>query len=151
MAIAVALVGRGIQTQLFTDQVNVFLLSRQKEPAWPSVILFRISLEHRWRILRGVNTNGVKEDVFAYAVSQHLLHLGQTCCLQRAGVDAVCINQVDNNDFPLDQVVIEMNSSSILCSQLYVRKIIRSPVRVIVGRNCGWAAKYWGSKYWITK
>src|SRR5579864_8051088 len=84
-SVAIAIVGIGftVKAKLFADEVNIGFLARQESPSRANMIFVPISLEHPGSVMRGINANGVKEDIFSPAVTQHLLHLRQPGSFQR--------------------------------------------------------------------
>src|SRR5215510_14581183 len=77
----------------------------------------------------GINADGIKEDVPAYAVAQLLLHLRQPRCFERTRILAGGVDQINGHDFAFDQIVIEMNSLPILGNEFDVGEM--APVRTI--------------------
>ena len=59
--------------------------------------------------MRGIDADGIEENIFAHTVAQHFLHLDQTGGFKRAGVHAMRINQVDDDNFTLEQIIIKMD------------------------------------------
>ncbi len=85
--------------------------------------------------MRGINADGVKENVFAHAVAQLLLHLEKARGFERACVHAMGIDEVDYYALALEQIVVKADFDTILRDQRYIGKIVRAPAGVI-GR-CG--------------
>ena len=51
--------------------------------------------------MRGINADGVKENIFSHAITQHLLHLRQSGSLQRTRILASGIDQINHNALAL--------------------------------------------------
>jgi hypothetical protein len=54
-----------------------------------------------------VNRNGVEEDIFANPVPHDILHPDQLGRFQRTGIRTARIDEIDGDNFVLDQVVKE--------------------------------------------
>src|SRR5262249_39562538 len=115
------------EAQLSAYQLDIRLLAGKKRPARPDVVFLCIGLEHLGRVMRGVDSDGVEENVLAYAVAQHLLHLHQARRLQRTGISARGIDQVNHHALALEHIVVEMDLLAVLRGQNNIRKIISAP------------------------
>src|SRR5262249_33082066 len=63
--------------------------------------------------------------------AEQALHLGEPCGLERTGVLTGRINQIERNDLALDEVVVEVNDFAVLCRQLHIREVARTPAGVL--------------------
>ena len=88
--------------------------------------------------MRGIDADGIKENVFAHAIAQHFLHLRQPGGLQRACILASGIDQVNDNALALEHVIVKMDFDAILRGENYIGKIACAPAG-IVGRRGRWA------------
>src|SRR6185312_3724216 len=127
MAVTITGVRIRIEPEFLTDQINIRLLAGEEEPSWAGVIFFRVRLQHRRGITLGINSDGVKENVLAHAVSQNFLGLDQPRCFQRAGVNAVGVNKIDSYSFSFQQVIIKMYDLAILGDKRNVGEITCAP------------------------
>src|SRR6185312_15496876 len=83
--VAIAIIGirLGIQTKLLADEIDIGLLAREESPSRADVVFVPICLEHLWSVILWIDSDGIKENVFANAITQHLLHLRQARGFQR--------------------------------------------------------------------
>src|SRR6185437_3244416 len=146
MTVTIAGIWIRIEPELLTDQINIRLLAGEEEPSWADVIFFRVRLQHRRGITLGINSDGVKENVLAHAVSQNFLGLDQPRCFQRAGVNAVGVNKIDSYSFSFQQVIIKMYDLAILGDERNIGKVISSPVRPAGLSNVAASNENGGSK-----
>ena len=92
-----------LKPKLLVDQRDVFFFSGKKQPAWAGVIRIGIFLHGCWSVALGINADGIKKDIFAHAVTEHLLHLGQARGFQRTNVNAVGIKLFNGHGLALEQ------------------------------------------------
>ena len=64
--------------------------------------------------MRGIDADGIKEDIFAHSIAEHLLHLRQPRGFQRTRILRSGIDKVNDHDLALDQIVIEMDLVAVL-------------------------------------
>src|SRR6476646_4625081 len=121
---AICIHGRGgIYSQPLAQKNNVLFLPRQKGPARPHMKLLHVSPQYFWCVVLRINANGIKKDIFAYSVTQLLLHLRQARRFKRTCVVARGVNEIDGDDLALDQIVIEMDPFSVLSDELDVGEV----------------------------
>src|SRR5436189_58066 len=79
----------------------------------------------------GIGRDRVEEDVLAHAIAEQLLHLREPRGLERAGVLAGRVDQIDRDDLPFDQIVVEADDFAVLRRQLHVREVACAPAGVL--------------------
>src|SRR5262249_31492205 len=120
------------------DQVDVFLRSREKEPARTRLISLRICPQGLRRVAVRIDADGVKKDVPPNTVSQHVPHLREPSGFERTRIDATGVEELDHEDLVLQKIVIEADLGPELCRQLDVGEVLDSSASAIVGRH--WSA-----------
>ena len=60
------------------DEINIGFGSSQKKPARAHVKFVRIGFKDSRSVMLRVNADGVEENVFAHAITQHVLYLEET-------------------------------------------------------------------------
>src|SRR4029077_15031035 len=148
MPIAISWVRRCVKPEFFADQVNVRFFACKKEPARTGMILFSVCLELYRRIALRINTDGVKENLFAHPITQQTLYLRQPGCLQRTCIHAVRVDQLNHHHLALEQIIIKMDGRAVLRGQFDIRKIVCPPPCVIESnRNRSTNRKKYRAKY----
>src|SRR4051812_21070999 len=90
-----------------------------------------VGFEDSRSVALGINRYGVEKDVFAHAVAEQLVNLGELGSFKRAGLAAFGVNKIDQDDFAFQHIVIKVDGFSILCDERYVGEIIRAPIGVV--------------------
>jgi hypothetical protein len=138
MAVTIIGIGSFPQAQLLADQFDVFLFAGEKSPARAGMVFFRESLQLFRRVVLRINADGIKKDILAHAVAQHLLYLGQARGFQRADVETMGVEELNGHDLAFEQIVIELDLLAVLGGQRDVGKVVGSPVSVGTrGKNPG--------------
>ena len=113
--------------ELPAQKRDVFLLAGQKPPTGLRVVTLGIFGEHLGGVVLGIDRDRVHEDVFANPLSQKPLHLRQARRLQRTGVRADGVDEIDRHDLVLDEIVEEMDGLTFVGDERDVRKVITIP------------------------
>lgn len=104
----------GIEAELFADEVDIGFFPGEEQPAGASVKFFGVFFEDLRRIAFGVDANRVEKNVFADAVSEQVLDLGEASGFERACVFAVSVDEIDGDNFAFEEIVIEVDSGAVL-------------------------------------
>ena len=116
-----------LEPQLFADQFDIRFGSGQKQPAGTGMILLCIGLQRGRSVALRIDAERVKPDIAPEMVAQNLGHLCHACGLERTGVAAFGVHQVDDDAFAFQQVVVEVNGLAVLGRERHVGEVIGAP------------------------
>src|SRR4051812_30670845 len=91
------------------------------------MIFVRIGLKLRRRIALRIDAERVEEYVAPEMVAEYLTYLRETGSLERAGIAALRVHQVDDESFAFEQVVIKTNCFAVLRGERDVGKVVGPP------------------------
>src|SRR3954452_8771857 len=89
--------------------------------------LLGIRLQRRRGVPFGIDAQRVKEDIASEMVAQDLLYLCEARGLERTGVAALGIHQVDDEPLAFQQIVVEAYCLPVLSRERNVGEVIGSP------------------------
>src|SRR4051794_34709866 len=89
--------------------------------------LLGIRLQRRRGVPFGIDAQRVKEDIASEMVAQDLLYLCEARRLERTGVAALGVHQVDDEPLALQKVVVEAHGLPVLSRERNIREVIGSP------------------------
>ncbi len=116
---------RDVQAELLAQRDDVILVAGQEGPVGLEAL--PVLGKHLRRIVLRVDGDGIEKHILAQPVTEDLLYLDQLRGLQRAGIRAMGVDEVDGDDLVPDQVIEETHRLALVRGQLDVGEISGAP------------------------
>src|ERR1044072_9128489 len=85
-----------------------------------------IMLQGHWIVLFRFDCKRIHEDLFANSITQRVLKSHQVSCDRRADTFTLRVEHIEDHDLIFDEVVVELELTTVLTSQHKIRKVTLS-------------------------
>ena len=132
---------RAVQAEFRTDKLDVGVFPGEEKPARADLKFFRVSSEDLHGIMLRIDGDGIKKDVFSDPVPQDPLDLAKPRRLQRTGIGAVGVNEVERHHLAFYNIREKPHLLSFMSDERDVGEIVRAPDRASGFRGNGDACR----------
>jgi hypothetical protein len=96
-----------VETELLAEQGDVFVVAREEGPTVGDLVPLGVVLQHRRRVVLGIDGDRVEVAVTTHTIAQDSLDLGESRRLEGARIGAAGVDEIDHHHLARDHVVEE--------------------------------------------